>query len=192
MEAGVPGRIHRFFLSETAPIAPSSADVARALQRLARSFVPALADFCLIHLVERHYVRCVAGAHATREGQRLVSTLARTGSRISRHDPISSVAHVVRHGRGQVRSDVILDPDLHGSRRSDVVRRLAPRSAVVVPLVVRDQVLGALTLCYSASGRRYSTRHIAPAKRIARLVVARLTNTPSLLPRRLPPLRARA
>jgi GAF domain-containing protein len=190
MHAGVPARIQRFFPSEATPTPLSPRDVAR-LQRLARSFVPALADFCLVHLLERHAVRCVAGAHATREGQRLVRSLVRTGSRISRADPISTVAHVVRHGRAQVRSDITLDTDSHPSRISEAMRRLAPRSAMVLPLVARQQVLGAITLCYSASGRRFTTRHLASAKRIVRVAVDDLMNSAPLLSRRLLPLRAR-
>jgi GAF domain-containing protein len=164
--------------------------LARTLQSLARSFVPALGDFCLIHRLERQHLRCVAGAHATREGQRLIARLACT-ERVSRHDPFSTVAQVVRSGRALVRSDIVLDRDPARPRMSEVMRRLGPRSAMVAPLVVRDRVLGAITLCYSDSGRRYNARHLRSARRLARFVAGHLAAGPTPLSRRLPALRAR-
>ena len=172
----------------------SRSDVTRVLQRVATSFIPAFADFCLIHLADRHYLRCIAYAHGNRDGLRLLRGLA-SADLISRRDPLSTVAHVVRTGRAQVRNEITTHED-HAGRPypADLLRGLAPRSAIVVPLVVRDRVRGALTLCYSASGRRYTTHHVPAAKRLARLVTGSLvrgTAVPPPAARRLPPLRAR-
>jgi GAF domain-containing protein len=180
-------------LLDTTQILASTRDVSRVLRRLARSFVPALADFCLIHLVDRHHLRCIASAHSTREGRRLVRTLA-GNTPIHRNDPLSTAAHVVRTGRVQIRSDITSDTDVPGrSRGGGALRRLAPQSAMVIPLIGRDRALGAITLCYSESGRRYTAQHMRSAKQLARLVTDYLSNEKPAAPpvRRLPPLRAR-
>jgi len=180
------------FLSDTTLILASTHDVGRVLQRLARSFVPALADFCLIHLVERRHLRCIASAHSTRQGQRLVRLLA-GNTPIPCDDPLSTAAHVVRTGRVQIRSEIMSDvgvPCRSGVARA--LRRLAPQSAMVIPLIGRGPALGAITLCYADSGRRYTAQHTRSAKRVARLVTKYLSNgKPPLSPVRRLPLRAR-
>ena len=138
-----------------------------AVQRSARHAVPALADFCLVHLVCGRTIRCVAGAHATRPGARAIRELMTT-HRIRLNDRDSTVAHVVRSGRATLRTEIHQDPD---TARAGVVaalhRRLAPTSALVVPIVHGGAVLGALSLGYSHSGRSYAARHVASARRLA-------------------------
>jgi GAF domain-containing protein len=130
----------------------------RMLERVARHAVPRLADFCLIFLVEHGNLRCVAAAHVTREGERLLRTLSRI-YRITRDDPVSTVARTVRTGRSQLRTEIAADQGRYGrelARVFDIHRRLAARSAAVVPVRAGREILGALTLSYSQSGRVYT------------------------------------
>jgi GAF domain-containing protein len=166
--------------------------------------VPSLADFAFIHLAEGDHLQCAGCAHATRDGQRAVSELARIHV-ILRTDSASTVAQVVRSGRSQLRNEMSIDPDPRLSPRVAAAhRQLAPRSAVVVPLLSGGEVLGALTLGSADSGRRYTTRDVTVAERLARVITAALSPTdpassnPGLMARpatgrirRLPPLRAR-
>jgi GAF domain-containing protein len=191
-------------IQSAATSAPSPGNVAIVLKRLARSCVPSLADFCFIHVAEQDLLRCAAAAHATREGQRVVGELARI-HRIVRSDPVSTVAEVVRSGRPQLRREIALDPDPPLPRRvAQAHRQLAPRSAIVVPFRTRAGVLGALTLGYAASSRRYGAHDMTVAARLASRIASYLSHPE--LPfsrtrppdrsatapiRRLPPLRAR-
>lgn len=175
------------------------------LQRLAQSTVPSVADFCFIHLADKQHLRCAAAAHATRAGARLVRDIGRL-VRIVRTDPLSTVAQVVRSGKPQIRAEIVRDPD-PPPRASvfELYQQLAPQSALVVPLVADGRTLGALTLGYAESGRRYGPRDLPWAERLARQVTACLTRgaistlaRDKPLPRasvattrRLPPLRAR-
>jgi GAF domain-containing protein len=139
----------------------------RAIERAARDAVPTLADFCLVHLVAGRVIRCVAGAHSTREGGRDVRALM--SHRIRPDDRDSTVAQVVRTHRATLRREIY--PDTHDRARArglaELHRRLAPTSALVVPIVIDGAVLGALSLCYSHSGRSYAARHVASAERLA-------------------------
>jgi GAF domain-containing protein len=146
------------------------------LKRIARSIVPGQADFCFIHLADGEHLRCVASAHATREGQRVVSQLGRI-YRIVLSDPESTVAQVVRSGRPQLRSEIAVDAGSHlAPRVAHAHRQLGPRSAIVVPLLVGGTVVGALTLGYAASDRRYAAHHVTGVKRLAKEIASCLTN----------------
>jgi GAF domain-containing protein len=145
------------------------------LKRIARSIVPSRADFCFIHVAHGEQLRCVANAHATRQGQRVVSQLGRM-YRILRTDPESTVAHVVRSGRAQLRNEIAIDAgsDL-APRIAHAHRQLGPRSAIVVPLLFGDHAVGALTLGYAGSNRRYASHHVAAVTRLAQRITRSLT-----------------
>ena len=151
-----------------------------AIQRSARHAVPALADFCLVHLVCGRTIRCIAGAHDTRQGARAIRELMTT-DRIRPDDRQSTVAHVVRSGRATLRTDIHPDPEMARARGvAEIHRRLAPTSALVVPIVHGGAVLGALSLCYSHSGRSYAARHVASAKRLATDIAGVLLPAPAI------------
>jgi GAF domain-containing protein len=163
------------FGSDATHLLPSRRQSTTLLKQIARSIVPSRADFCFIHLAHGEQLRCVANAHATPRGQRLVSQLGRM-CRILRTDPQSTVAHVVRSGRPQLRSEIAVDEssDLP-PHIAHVHRQLGPRSAVVVPLLFGGHVVGALTLGYAGSNRRYAAHHVATVMRLARRITRSLT-----------------
>src|SRR6185436_18147920 len=129
-------------------------DRARTLDTAARLVVPAVADLCMIDMV---------GEAGTVE--RPVVMLADPGNALLCERLRELVPHPGRHGaQAQViaSGEPILLPEL-----SDEVRRHTAyddchaealcaagiQSAMIVPLVIRGRVLGALTLGAGASGR---------------------------------------
>jgi GAF domain-containing protein len=180
------------FLSEATAILASTGEPQEVLQRLTRAVVPSLADFCFIHLADKNVLRCAASAHATPKGRRLVRGLARA-YRILRDDPLSSVAQVVRTGRPHLRSEIAAEHQpASRARVFDIHRQLAPKSAIVVPLMVGERAIGALTLCYAGSGRRYTAQNVPGAKRLARQIAAYVANAKGALATRGKPLRGAA
>lgn len=136
---------------------------------MVRHLVPQTADFCLVHVVSRGAIRAVAWAHTTPEGDRLLRALTRR-YRISPTDGASGVASVLRTHRPLLRTAIQIGVAV--ARRGDAAaaeihRQLAPRSALVVPIATSAGILGALTLCFSQSGRTYSARHVRAAVKIA-------------------------
>jgi GAF domain-containing protein len=138
-----------------------------ALQDIARAAVPRFADFCLIFLARRNAIRCVASAHCTGEGERLLRWLTRE-YRLERDDPISTVAHVVRSGRARLCQRINLEPDARSSGRVIALHRsLGPRSVLVTPIVAAPAAVGAISFAYADSDRRYHARDVAVARRLA-------------------------
>jgi GAF domain-containing protein len=157
--------------------AATVADSRRAIERTARAAVPSLADFCLVHLVAGRGITFIAGAHATRAGRRHIRALMRT-HRIRPDDPDSTVAQVVRTRRPTLRTTIFPDLNERNVRTggiADLHRRLAPTSALVVPILRDGTVLGAVSLCYSQSGRSYGARHLPSAERLASRIAEVLT-----------------
>jgi GAF domain-containing protein len=158
-------------------------NITAALDRVARSTVPALADFCLIYALDDDQLRCIALAHRSRAGRRALQSLARV-YRITRNDPDSTVAQVVRSRRPSLRAAIRPEPAVltpHPRPRVFALhRQLGARSALVVPLETPDRVIGALALSYGESGRRYVTADIARARKIAGHVALLLQHAPIL------------
>jgi GAF domain-containing protein len=145
------------------------AAAARMIDRSLRTAVPSLCDFGLVHVAIDQAIVGVGAAHRRPEGLRLVRELLRI-HRLRASDSFSTVAHVIRTRQPLLRSDIPAEP-VTSERRVDRVaqlhRMLAPRSALVLPIVVRDSVLGAVSLCYSDSGRRYRQADVGSGARLA-------------------------
>jgi GAF domain-containing protein len=155
------------------------------LAALARQAVPALADFCLLYVLDGANLRCAAAAHVTRTGDRLLRALKRV-YRITRDDPDSTVAQVVRQRRHSLRDAITAEDETGALRRPrrarifDLHRQLAVRAALVVPIEGAQGILGAIAFSYSTSGRRYTAADVPVAERIARQVARTLDNAPLL------------
>src|ERR1051325_1316132 len=77
----------------------------RAIERIARRAVPALADFTVVFIVAGRTIVGVASAHATPAGDKLLRHLRRV-YRIRRDDLRSTVAQVIRTGRPALRRSI--------------------------------------------------------------------------------------
>jgi GAF domain-containing protein len=138
--------------------------------------VPRLADYCLIHVATGRCLRCVAAAHRTREFNRDMRSLVVAGHRIRRDDLASTVASVARLQKPALRPAIYDDDErVRGGALARLQRRLAPTSALVVPVMRDGQVLGTLSLCYSHSGRSHGPQHVPLAERLATRIAAVLT-----------------
>jgi GAF domain-containing protein len=154
---------------------PGLASQRRALDRTARQALPRLADFCLIHVATAKTLRCIAEAHRARHLAGDMQTLV-SAHRIRRDDLASTVAAVARSRKPALRT-TIYDDDDRPSRgvRAQARRRLAPTSALVVPVVHHGEVLGTLSLCYSHSGRSHGPHQVPLAERLATRIAEALT-----------------
>jgi GAF domain-containing protein len=150
------------------PIATGDRGAHRSIQEIARRAVPALGDFAMVFMVAGRSIVGIASAHISPAGDRLVRTLQRI-YRIRRGDLQSTVAQVIRTGRPLLRRSIQYDglPARRGSV-ADLHRRLACRSALVLPIRIGATVAGAVTLCYAGSGRTYAPADLAGARRVAR------------------------
>src|SRR6266550_6594586 len=140
----------------------------KTIEQIARGAVPALADFAMVFVVTGRSIVGIASAHVSPSGERLLRALRRV-YRVRREDLHSTVAQVVRTGRPSLRRDILNENHSRPARGSvaDLHRRLACRSALVLPIRVGETVTGAVSLCYAQSGRTYARADLAGARRIA-------------------------
>jgi GAF domain-containing protein len=148
------------------PQLPMPLPLRRVLARIAAAPIPGRADFCLIHLALGRSIVCVATAHSTADGQRQVRALGRA-YRIRPGDGLSTVAQVLATGRASLRRRIPVDAVAVGDAVDTLHHRLGPRSALVVPVLRQSHAIGAVSLCYAASGRAYSARDLPAARELA-------------------------
>lgn len=142
-------------LSDATAALSESTDCGVSLTKLARSLIPTLGDGCVIHLVECGDMQMVAVAAAdpTREG---VLREMRRSFPIGGDGAHARVARSGRTERLAEATDPALASVVRDANDSEVLRALGARSAIVVPLKVRAQSLGVITLAFS--GRAYDER----------------------------------
>jgi PAS domain S-box-containing protein len=158
------------FLAEASRVLGASIDHRVTLASLARLAVPELADCCIVDLLRDGGSTLRVGiAHVD---PRMEAMLCRPGSfDLDVLTPAHPVLRALRQGEpslvAEVTPEMIDEAVLEGPRR-DLLRDLAPRSAVVVPLLAGEEIIGALTLIVSESGRRYDEADLELALELAR------------------------
>ena len=157
------------YLARASEVLGSSLDYERTLAELAQLVVPELADWCTVDIVsDDGALRQLAVAHADPEKVRWAKLLA------ERYPPNTDAAtggpNVIRTGVPEIYPE-IPDELLAASAVDDehlrIIRELGIRSALIVPLVAHERVLGALTLISAESGRRYRESDLQLASELA-------------------------
>lgn len=157
------------FLAEVSSVMSQTLDYTTNLHRLAHMLVPTVGDWCVIHVIDdMGDIQPVTFAHSSPE--RLA--LAR---RIQEEFPIDpgaefGIGAVARTGTAllfeEIRDDIVADAT-QDPERLEQLRSFGFHSAMIVPLICRDRVLGTLTLLTSESGRRYTKEDLRLAEDLA-------------------------
>jgi PAS domain S-box-containing protein len=159
------------FLAEATELLASSLDYTVTLERVARLAVPMVAETAAVYRLEADGVICLIALAAQEPaweaiGRELDALLP---LRIEQQDRM--LPRVVRTGRAEMLpdlSDSLRETWSPTSRAEVLLRQLAIRSYMVVPLIVRGTVLGAIALTSSAAGRRFASDDLALAGELAR------------------------
>jgi PAS domain S-box-containing protein len=159
----------RAFLAEASDVLASSLDYDVTLSAVTRLAVRGIADWCAMdELMPDGTVRRISVAHPDPEMVRLAHRLQEQYP--PETDAAYGVAQVLRTGEPELVRD-IPDELLVAAARDEehlrLVRALGLRSYIVVPLIARGAVLGALTLVASESGRRFGERELRLAEELA-------------------------
>lgn len=157
------------FLAAISAELAQSLDAGTTLHRITALVVPVLADWCHIDIITPDGdIRRVAGTHVDPACQPLIDQLCRYTPTRSKHNGITLV---LDDGIARVQNQ-ITDEGLAAASGSAeelrVVRTLAPRAVLIVPLTARGRVLGALTLVMAESGRIYRPHDQTLAEDLAR------------------------
>ena len=162
-------------LAEVTSLIGSGLEQGQLLSRLTRLVVPALGDLCAIDIVyEPDVISRVAYAHVDAAKEPQVAEV-RTAYGFNADSP-HGVPAALRTRRSIVIPRVTgahLEAEARSSEQLALLRRISPKSWMVVPMVGRHQVLGAMTLAVTESPRRYGRADLGLAELVAgQLVVA--------------------
>ena len=138
------------------------------LAAVTRLLVPSLADYCSVDIVDIDgEIKRVSSTHVDPAKEVVLRELwakypYRTG------DPGSP--EVIATGVAQMSPDVDptrIDAFARNEEHAEMLRLLAPRSFICVPMSTRGQVFGALALVYSDSGRTHADADQAAVEQVA-------------------------
>jgi PAS domain S-box-containing protein len=159
------------FLAEASALLADSLDYATTLRNLARLAVPALADWCMVHVVEdAGVVRRIEVAHADPAHAELARELFARYPTFDMRTARGANARVLRSGRAELATgidDAWLAECARDAGHLDMLRELNPASMMVVPLLARGRTLGTIVLAAAESGRRYAAADLALAEDLA-------------------------
>ena len=156
------------FLVEASTLLSSSLDYQVTLQNLTRLAVSALADWCVIDVVEENgSLQRLAAAHADPAKDLLAQQL-----RAYPPDPYepSSVSEVVQSAKSLLVPKMTEDMRVAVAQNPEhlaLLQALGATSFMVVPLLTRGRVLGAISLVTSQPGRAYDPEDLVLAEELA-------------------------
>jgi PAS domain S-box-containing protein len=156
-------------LSEASRVLQSTLDYERTLDAVARLAVGDMSDWCAVDLVDSDgTIRQVVVAHVDEDRIKWARELNK------RYPPDYSgptgVGHVIKTGLPEIYPEITDEMLAAAARDEDhlgLMRELAFKSALVVPMIARGRTLGALTLVSSDKGRRYGDEDVALAMEVA-------------------------
>lgn len=141
--------------------------------------VPRLGDWCSVHVL-RGAGNPIPEVEVAHVDPGMVAYARQLQDRFP-YDPNApkGVAHVIRTGETifypEITDDVVAELDATDEER-EIVAQLALRSAIVVPLVKRGKVLGAMQFVMSSTGRQYTTDDVALAHAVAGRIASSIEN----------------
>jgi signal transduction histidine kinase/PAS domain-containing protein len=157
-------------LSRASEVLGSSLDYETTLDQLARVVVPQLADWCTVHVVDDTGTpRQLAIAHTDPAKVDWARELHRRYP--PRPDAVAGMPNVLRTGLPELHPEVTDHMLVAGTVDEEhlrIMRELGLESALVVPLITGSTTIGALTLAFAESGRRYSEADLPLATELAR------------------------
>ena len=163
-------------LAEASRILASSSDYEETLSNVARAMVPRLGDWAAVDLLDDPnsgawppVMQRVAIVHG--DPAKLALAAALTSKYPERWTDESGMSKVI--GKAQplfipVITDEVLVAGAQDPEHLAMLRSIGFCSIIVVPITARDRVLGALTLCTTESGRRYTDADLTMAEDLGR------------------------
>lgn len=157
------------FLSETSAMLSSSLDYEATLDKVTNLCVPTLADWAFMDVIGTdEVVRRVSVAFPSADQADLAKQVAQFPARPNwpEHPPARGLMSL----RGFVIPDFTEDmlvKSAQSSEHEQVIRKVDPKSFVVVPLVARDKSIGVLTLISCDSARTFGEEDLKVAEQLA-------------------------
>ncbi len=165
------------FLAEASASLTASLDIEESLRTLARTIVPAFADWCTVDLLEGEELQRKAVAHVD------AAKIEAAEEWYARYQPDPKAAHgtwnVVRTGKSELYPEITEELLRRGARDEEhlaALRNIGLRSVMIVPIRVRDETLGTMAFVWAESGRHYDAQDLSVAEELGRRAGAALEN----------------
>ncbi|MEO8875789.1 MAG: ATP-binding protein, partial [Polyangiaceae bacterium] len=174
-EAGVQ-KAQLEFLAEVGQALSSSLDYRSTLNHLAKLMVPRFADWCAIHL-EGTSADDMLITHADAAKAEVLRSIYRRFPLAP--DSPGGFASVMRTGKPIFVAEAeagFFEAGVESAEQADLARAVGTISWMVVPLTVKGTTIGALTLAYGESQRRYTEADLKLANELARRAAAAIDN----------------
>jgi signal transduction histidine kinase len=156
------------FLARAAESLAASLDYGNTVETLARLSVPFVADICIVELLEKGRLSCVAVAGPSPDVEAVIQTARKQFPVHPASD--HPVAITLRAGAPRVMSDVMPAAVDAVAQSPDHAARLGVVgvvSAILQPLSARGQVLGVMTFASTAGDRRFTETDLALTRELA-------------------------
>jgi PAS domain S-box-containing protein len=157
------------FFAEATAMLSESLDVDTVLHRLAHKVVPELADWCTVQLGdESGQIEQIVIAHVDPAKVELAKRIRDEYPPDPRVDV--GVHGVIRSREPLLMSEIppeLIEQSAQDEQHRRLLRELQLRSVMIVPLICRGRVLGAITFIASESGRTYDETDLKRAKELA-------------------------
>ena len=140
-------------LVEAGRVLAESVDYPGTLNDVTELVVPALADWCLVDLVDGERLELVAARHRLSERTGLAAELRRRYPAYLGNGP--GAPRVARTGTSELCAEIphrVLEEVAENDEHLAVLKGLHLRSGLVVPLIARGRCLGAMTLISESKG----------------------------------------
>jgi PAS domain S-box-containing protein len=164
------------FLADSSAVLARSLDYRTTLAGLARIALPHLADWCVIDVLDNGRLRRIEAAHRDPALDPLVQQLMAFPPEAARAHPSVTVVETGEPELIERVSDSLLEAIASGPEHLAILRRLEPRSLMVVPLVARGRTLGAFGLFSARAERRYDADDRLLAVELARRAALAVDN----------------
>lgn len=163
------------FINRASEVLSSSLGVEQTMRNLARLCVPAIGDWCGIDIgTGEGYERLVVEHSDVRRLQ-----LVRELDRFRPSPELDLIAQVIRTGKSQLVEEItddLLTAATTSPEHLEMVRALGLRSTIIAPMVARGRTLGALTVVYGESDRRYRREDVPFVEDLARRAAIAIDN----------------
>ncbi len=167
------------FLAQASEVLASSLDYEQTLRNVARLAVPQIVDWCAVDLIDADGYRVpVAVAHADPARLKLAEELR--AYEPERLDPERGLGLVLRTGEPllypEIGDEMLVETALD-ERHLKLLRSVGLRSAVVVPMRIGRETLGAMTLVSAESGRVLDHSDMGLAEQLAARAAVAIENS---------------
>ena len=166
------------FLAQVSATLASSLDYESTLTSVANLVVPYFADWCSVNLLQDNQaINQVAVAHRDPEKVKLAWELYQRYPRD--FDASEGVAKVLRTGLAEMVteiSDAALAAAIQDPEHLRILRELGLKSCIILPLMARERIFGAISFVTAESERRYSIADLSLAEDVAHRAAIAIDN----------------